>query len=1035
MERLLLYGAFFLSGVTALVYEVVWSRYLTLFLGSTSAAHTIVLSTFMAGLAAGNSYFGRLVDRTSLGKLRLYGALEIGIGLFCLLFPTFFGWLSSLYVPLAAQVGPATTSTVLLKVLLAAASIFVPCAFMGGTLPVLAKYVVTSLQGLGMRIGWLYFINTAGAVFGGLLGGFYVLEAWGLEAGMVGTSLVNLTIGGLFYFLSKKKKDEAGVDGPHSAPASTEGEIHYTDRQARTAFLAITAAGVLSMLYELVWIRLLVLSIGGTVHAFSMMLASFVSGIAVGSALVAALLRRGRNALALFGLCEIGIAVSVFASVPFYERLPFVFFRMGKLVVHEPGNYPLFLASQWALAGIVMLVPTVLIGAALPLASRICVDHVARVGRGVGGVFSMNAVGNVTGAVLTGFVLIPSLGLRATILLGAALSGAIGILLLWHWRPTGSVRPVAALRDAFAPGAPASGPSLWPAAAGMLLLVGSLAYAINPSWDPRLLQTALYRWNRFEFTDWPTFQALRTKTEILYARDGTDASVMVEEEGQFNRTLRVNGKPDASSYVDMRDQLMVGHVALFLHPRPRKVFVVGLGSGVTAAAVLRHPQVTADVAEILPEIVDAAQHFEKVNDRVLHNPRMQLSILDAREHLLLSRTQYDVIVSEPTNIWIPGVSSLFTRDFYELVDDRLAPGGLFAQWLHLYGTDAPIVNSVVASLRAVFPHITMWSVNDSNVVFVASREPPPFDGGDFAARFQAVAPSRGYEHLGPYVAMFADPLVFLSTQVATDDAVRVHWPEGLARPYHDLFPRLEFAAARAQYRSASYALLDELDERVLRRGPGRLYVESYLSRRPIDSAGRRSLEDAFQLLGGTFARLAHSLTIERWMREGDPEILSRLPADIAAALVLSREFGAAIDRGAATPELCARFLEHETTPLRKAASVFIRPSTTRLEARLDTCRARSPELTDRFALAVARAMADADLVDPALERLQTLAQQSRLDGLQAPERADVLAALARLHFVAGHRDEAAHWIHEAGKLNPADLQVKRFSLAMDAPPR
>src|SRR5688572_21541654 len=638
MERLLVYGAFFLSGVTALVYEVVWSRYLTLFLGSSSAAHTIVLSTFMAGLAAGNSYFGRLADRTSIPRLRLYGALEIGIGLFCLLFPTFFGWLSSLYVPLATQVGPTTVAAMFLKVLLAAASILVPCAFMGGTLPVLAKYVVTSLQGLGRRIGWLYFINTAGAVFGGLLGGFYVLEAWGLEAGMVATSLVNLVIGGLFYSLSRTKK-ETEVDVPRPAPESPEDESAYTEGQARTALLAITVAGVLTMLYELAWIRLLVLSIGGTVHAFSMMLASFVSGIAVGSAVVAILLRRSRNALALFGLCEMGIAVSLFASVPFYERLPFAFFRMAKWIVHDPGNYGLFLASQWVLAGIVMFVPTVLIGAALPLASRICVDRVARVGRGVGGVFSMNAVGNVVGAALTGYVLIPFLGLRITLLLGAALTGAIGLLLLWQWRPTGPFRPLAALRDAFAPKAPPSGPSLWPAAAGTLLLVGALAQAVNPSWDPRLMQSALYRWARFDFTEWATFQAQRTETEILYARDGTDASILVEEEGRSNRTLRVNGKPDASSYPDMRDQLMVAHAPLFLHPRPRTVFIVGLGSGVSAAAALRHPEVTADVAEILPEVVEAAEHFESVNDGVLRSPRMQLSVLDAREHLFLSRAR------------------------------------------------------------------------------------------------------------------------------------------------------------------------------------------------------------------------------------------------------------------------------------------------------------------------------------------------------------------------------------------------------------
>ncbi len=1032
MERTLLYSAFFLSGVTALVYEVLWSRYLTLFLGSTSAAHTIVLSTFMAGLAAGNSYFGRFADRTALSKRRLYGALEIGVGLFCLLFPTLFGWLSAQYLPLAARVGPTSVAAVVLKVLLAAASIFIPCAFMGGTLPVLAKYIVTSLSGLGRRIGWLYFINTAGAVFGGLIGGFYVLEAWGLEAGMVGTSLVNLAIGGLFYTLSRTKGDATGAPAPDSAASAVHEEAPYTVAQARTALVAITVAGVLSMLYELVWIRLLVLSIGGTVHAFSMMLASFVSGIAIGSALVAALLRRARNSLALFGLCEIGIALAVLASVPLYERLPFAFFRMAKWIVHDPGNYGLFLAMQWMLAGIVMFVPTVLIGAALPLASRICVDHLARVGRGVGGVFSMNALGNVVGAALTGYVLIPHLGLRATILLGAAVSGAVGVALLWQWRPAGAFRPLAALRDAFAPGAPPAGPSLWPAAAAALVLVGVVAHAANPSWDPRLMQTGLYRWARFGFSDWAAFRAQRSKTEILYARDGTDASILVEEEGRANRTLRVNGKPDASSFLDMRDQLMVAHAPLFIHPRPRQVFVVGLGSGVSAAAALRHPGVTAEVAEILPDVVEAAEQFEKVNDGVLRDPRMRLSVLDAREHLLLSPARYDVIISEPTNVWIPGVSSLFTRDFYQLVEQRLAPGGVFAQWIQLYGIDAPIVDAMVASLRSVFPHITMWSATDGNVVFVASREAPQFDAAGFAARFAAVAPARGYEHLAAYMAMFADPLAFLSTQIATDETVRAYWPDGVARPYRDLFPRLEFAAARSHFRNASYPLLDELDERVRRRGPGHLYLESYLAGHPIDAATSRSLEDAFRLLAGPFTRLSDSMAIGQWMREADPAILERLPAETAAALVLAREFGDVIDRGAGTPELCGRYVQQEGTVLRKSASVFVRPATARLLARLATCQALAPAPADRLALGVAMAMADADL-DPALGRLQTLADQGRPAGLEARERSDMLASLARLHFVAGRPAEAARFIQEAGRLNPTDLQVARLALALSRP--
>ncbi|HET8646020.1 MAG TPA: spermidine synthase, partial [Vicinamibacteria bacterium] len=198
------YVAFLLSGLTALIYQIIWSRYLTLLVGGTSVAHTIVLATFMGGLAFGNSFFGRRADRPGTDRLRLYALLEVGIGLCCLLFPAFFDGVSRAYLALAGVTGPGSLANQFLKVLLAAASMFVPCALMGGTLPTLAKYVVDSMSGLGVRIGWLYFINTAGAVFGCVLGGFYVVEGVGLELGMIAGGVVNLAIGALFYFWGQR---------------------------------------------------------------------------------------------------------------------------------------------------------------------------------------------------------------------------------------------------------------------------------------------------------------------------------------------------------------------------------------------------------------------------------------------------------------------------------------------------------------------------------------------------------------------------------------------------------------------------------------------------------------------------------------------------------------------------------------------------------------------------------------------------------------------------------------------------------------
>ncbi|HKC12327.1 MAG TPA: fused MFS/spermidine synthase, partial [Vicinamibacteria bacterium] len=386
----ILYVAFFLSGATALVYQVVWSKYLTLFVGGTSFAHTIVLATFMGGLAFGNWAFGRLSDRAGWDKLLLYALLETGVGLLCLTFPTLFVWLSEIYLAVGSRTGLTSPLNPFLKTGLAVASMFLPCALMGGTLPVLVKYAVESLAGLGARLSWLYFINTAGAVLGCALGGFYVIEHLGLEFGMVGTSLLNLGIGGVCYLLYKGARGS----GPTPPPAHLEGGAEaYSRTQARTAFWCIAVAGALSMLYELVWVRILVLSIGGTVHSFSTMLIGFIAGIALGAALAGWLLGRGRNPLALFGLCELGIAGAVLIPLSYYEALPYAFYRLSSTLARTPDTYPLHLLLAVVWAGIVMLVPTTLMGAALPLATRVGIDQFRTLGRKVGSAFSANTLG------------------------------------------------------------------------------------------------------------------------------------------------------------------------------------------------------------------------------------------------------------------------------------------------------------------------------------------------------------------------------------------------------------------------------------------------------------------------------------------------------------------------------------------------------------------------------------------------------------------------------------------------------------------
>jgi spermidine synthase len=1035
-----LYAAFLLSGVTALIYQVLWSRYLTLLVGGTSVAHTIVLATFMGGLAFGNAYFGRRADRPAADRLRLYALLEIGIGLACMLFPRFFDAVSRAYLSMASIAGPGAPVNDLLKALLAAASMLLPCIFMGGTLPVLAKYVVDSMSGFGHRLGFLYFINTAGAVFGCILGGFYVVEAWGLEAGMVAAALVNVVIGGVFYLWSKRVAAPAGAEAaaaetaaaPEAAVAAPEQA--YTAGQARVAFWCIAVAGGVSMLYELAWTRVLTISIGGTVHSFSTMLISFISGIAIGSALAGRLLRKPRNALVLFGLCEIGVSLSILLPLRYYERLPFAVHRVGSWLSHAPDTYWLYLLLQVLIAALVMLIPTTLIGAALPLASRVCVDRLDVLGRRVGSVFSVNTIGTVVGAVITGFVLLPRLGLQRTLLLGCLVSGLLGLVLLYAWRPLLTGSPARALADAFRPSPAARGPSLWPTGAGLVAVAAVVALAA-PAWDPRMMQQALFRWGTGEFRSWQELRHYATNSTFLYVKDGADGTIAVQERTPANRVIRVNGKPDASTISDMPTQLMVGHLPMLFHPSPRTAMVVGLGSGATVSAVLQHPGAEADVAEISPEMVQAARYFDAWNHRVLDNPRMKLHVVDAREFLLLTSKRYDVIVSEPTNIWIPGVGNLFTREFYKVIHSHLQPGGMFTQWLHSYTADPVMVATVVSTVTNEFPYVSAWLVADGDLILLASDQRPQFDPDRFAQRLAALRPSLQVpqEQHPNQLITFEDPVLFLAHQIGSAEAVSLAWPPGTAPLFQDQRPSLEFQAARAQYRGAHYPVKEHLDGRVTRLGREPLFLEEYLARHPLQPAARVDLARELALLGTSFEHLRVAVAADILLGGADdPRLLLGLPDAVLARLTLARDLGARIDGGDVDQSLCDAYVTTEHGVLRDARSVFGTLHVDKLEARVGRCVAATPKEEPRLRAHLAKALADAGADDAALRWIRTMADDGSLQQIEKKEAAAVLAAGAVLLLRSGSYDGARPWAERALALDNTNVAAARIVLALTA---
>jgi len=320
--------------------------------------------------------------------------------------------------------------------------------------------------------------------------------------------------------------------------------------------------------------------------------------------------------------------------------------------------------------------------------------------------------------------------------------------------------------------------------------------------------------------------------------------------------------------------------------------------------------------------------------------------VDAREYLLLSDAAYDVIVSEPTNVWVPGVAALFTREFYDLAKTKLRPRGLFAQWLQLYSSQPGLVASVAVSLQQSFPYVSAWMISDGDLMFLAGQERPSFDPGEFAARLARVQPGRGMPPF-PTVTALDDPILFLASQIATSDGCRSYWPPKSAGPYRDLFPRLEFAAARAQFAGQPFVLWQDLDERQAPRGPEPLFLGEYLAARPPSPEDRRRLQQRLAQ-SSLNARLAGALGLDGALRagDGDVEAWARVPESARARVLLAQRLAARAREERADPSACAAWIDAESAIRAEASSIFGPGPDEGLRRSVDACVRSHPALAD-----------------------------------------------------------------------------------------
>ncbi|GAB6906318.1 hypothetical protein JCM12296A_21530 [Desulfosarcina cetonica] len=800
-------GCFFLSGAAGLVYEVLWVRLIDKVIGSAPFSVATVLSVFMAGLALGSYLSGRLIDRITWritrrvtrrvtrrsALLAVYGVMELGIGACALFIPRLINAALPLYQAIYDRLldhfwcylAAAFGGCVLILV--------VPAALMGATLPVLCRYYVLRLEHIGARTGWLYGLNTVGAALGVLLCGFVLINSLGVWRSLTLFAGVNGLIGISCILLSRlgaaegkrpsSKKDREPARHPVQ-PVMADGA---DTRTARLGVSLFAVSGFCAMAYEVLWTRLLGLIAGPTTYCFTLVVAAFIVGLAVGSILFGRLADRTPHALGWMIGTQMAAALAALAVSQLLGGGQFFF---AKLIHAYQGHFSHLVLIQSIVIFCVLLAPTLFLGAAFPLVNRIAISSIATLGRRLGTAYALNTLGALSGSFAAGFVLVPWMGkmngLRLVIALQFSLAGLLGLRLTFLHSTRRWQRLVSA----------------------GLVAIGCLLIGLFPNWRTDLLSRGWYRdfgvlqadldrsgWIEALMRGSRRIADHRQGLAVVFQGEGASGFTTVEKEttslGTVEFALFNSGKADASSHGDRSTQTLSAHIPMLFHPKAEKVMLLGLASGMTAGEVLLYPVERLDILEINAAVAIACRnYFAPWNNHCLDDPRTRLIVQDGRNHLALTREIYDVIISEPSNPWMAGLANLYSLDFFQLARRRLSQDGIFAQWIQAYELDGETFSLLGRTFAMAFPANALIKVGPVDYLMLGFNNPEQ--------RFDwTIAEHNAHYAKRSSIVDFAD-IGFLVHLILNEDLRQLFGP---GRLHTDDRPYLEFSAPRTLYHS------------------------------------------------------------------------------------------------------------------------------------------------------------------------------------------------------------------------------------------
>ena len=793
---------FFFSGFTGLIYEIVWTRMIVEVIGAAPFAVSIILTVFMGGLGLGSFIAGKTIDRVKEPRtlLRLYALLELAIGGYGIILPGLILLSKPLYSLLYNQLFSNFLPYSVLTLIGCLILLILPSTCMGATLPVLCRFYIVQLGHLGTRSGRLYALNTIGAAAGSFVCGFWLIARFGVWGSLLAAVLMNCAIGAVCFLASARLAKRLLLQYSPSShapadaiPDDVETTVSSSSAGHRFITLSIFAlSGFCAMAYEVIWTRLLGLIIGPTIYSFTIILTTFITGLGLGSLIFGWLADRTGKPLRLLIFTQLFAAMLALGVSHLLGNSQFFF---AKLIYHYQMSFGLLAAAKAAVLFLIMIGPTLVLGATFPLVGKIYTSSLSRIGHSIGFAYTVNTIGAVLGSFGAGFLLIPFLGkeLSLSLVVGLQLCSvlcAVGYLLRKS-------------TDEFKKWAPA----------GSIALAAFILCFYLPHWNRQ--QLSIGRYHRFEefstelrtcgwweaLTKGPSkLEQHQANAQLLYYGDGIGGFTTVMKITNFlgvDEYLLLNsGKGDASSHGDMPTQTLTAHIPLLFHPEPREVLVIGLASGITAGETLLYPIERLDVVDISEQVVAASNFFIPWNNSVVANPKTEIIIQDARAHLELTDRTYDVIIAEPSNPWMAGLANLFTEECFTLAKNRLKENGMFVQMFHSYQMDWSTFSMVGRTFNRVFPHSTLMATYPAPGNALRPENDYLFVGFNGTKGFsqEAAGKSVVYARQSNNINLSNPELLY--RLIVSEDLDRLFGPGPL---HTDNLPLLEFAAPRAMY--------------------------------------------------------------------------------------------------------------------------------------------------------------------------------------------------------------------------------------------